>query len=625
MSAWRTTPTSSCAGSDGAGPAGACAVWLRQHESVEKLNMHAILSAAAGQEQLLTELLVTHGKIPVLIGELISAEVWKHKVFPVLCRLEDFHPRSTFPIYVVLHHEASIINLLETVFFYKEICESAEDSILDLIDYCHRKLTLLAARSTSGQAVTQKELDPKDLASLSSMQELQKQAEAMEFEISLKALSVLRFITDQVDSLPLSALTRMLNTHNLPCLLVELVEHCPWSCHEAAAGVPDRRPPGPAAQPGGDAEISEPPRGDRAGSPKEGSRAGAGARHLGPPPQEKRGQVGSPRQAPGEARLQPHRGGAEAPGTQVRPCSVPGVTSCPSKQGPAPGQLAACRLSPLHPAAGGRRRTAWTCWRLSPPTSPDAGCAARRRPSGALAAGTSGTARGKAARSPLLTPLCALRGERGTEALAEGMLARAVLLPRGRHVPAALRVGGGTARLTGTGCVPARFGRAGAALSRGSPSQGVPGPALAEAPHGLRPAGTGAGDSGCPVSGAGPSLQPSRQGGEAPRYRLGGLTAAPTPLLLSEPPAASASLSPPLTTPPPSAPRWGSAPPLFSSLNVINHFLPSLAPRGRFVCYFFTLCNTRNPGKPEKELIAVWLPKKSSPPPGRQGVGPSLR
>ncbi|XP_068816405.1 zinc finger MYND domain-containing protein 10 isoform X1 [Struthio camelus] len=154
-----------------------------------------------------------------------------------------------------LHHEASIINLLETVFFYKaenqlkaqqcsqplfatvgrikEICESAEDSILDLIDYCHRKLTLLAARSANGQIVTQEELHPTALASPSSMQELQKQAETMEFEISLKALSVLRFITDQVDSLPLSALTRMLNTHNLPCLLVELVEHCPWSCREA--------------------------------------------------------------------------------------------------------------------------------------------------------------------------------------------------------------------------------------------------------------------------------------------------------------------------------------------------------------------------------------------------------
>ncbi|NXH19835.1 ZMY10 protein, partial [Bucco capensis] len=207
--------------------------WLQQHECVEKLNMHAILSASMGQEQLLTELLVTYAKIPVLIGELISVEIWKHKVFPVLCRLEDFKPRSTFPIYVVLHHEASIINLLETVFFYKEICESAEDSILDLIDYCHRKLTLLAARSANGQTVTPAELRLEDLASPSSMQELQKQAEMMEFEISLKALSVLRFITDQVESLPLSSLTWMLNTHNLPCLLVELVEHCPWSCWEA--------------------------------------------------------------------------------------------------------------------------------------------------------------------------------------------------------------------------------------------------------------------------------------------------------------------------------------------------------------------------------------------------------
>ncbi|XP_054072032.1 zinc finger MYND domain-containing protein 10 isoform X2 [Rissa tridactyla] len=207
--------------------------WLQQHECVEKLNMHAILSASAGQEQLLTELLVSYAKIPVLIGELISVEIWKHKVFPVLCQLEDFKPRSTFPIYVVLHHEASIINLLETVFFYKEICESAEDSILDLIDYCHRKLTLLAARSASGQTATPTELRPEDLASPSSMQELRKQAETMDFEISLKALSVLRFITDQVESLPLSALTRMLNTHNLPCLLVELVEHCPWSCQEA--------------------------------------------------------------------------------------------------------------------------------------------------------------------------------------------------------------------------------------------------------------------------------------------------------------------------------------------------------------------------------------------------------
>lgn len=44
-----------------------------------------------------------------------------------------------------------------------------------------------------------------------------------------------------------------------------------------------------------------------------------GSCHPGPHPQEQRREVGGHRQAPGEAHLQPHRGGAEAPGTQVRP------------------------------------------------------------------------------------------------------------------------------------------------------------------------------------------------------------------------------------------------------------------------------------------------------------------
>ncbi|XP_004451848.2 zinc finger MYND domain-containing protein 10 [Dasypus novemcinctus] len=201
--------------------------WNQQHENLEKLNMQAILDATASQGEPIQELLVTHGKIPTLVEELIAVEMWKQKVFPVLCKLEDFKPQNTFPIYMVVHHEASIINLLETVFFHKEVCESAEDTVLDLVDYCHRKLTLLVARS--GQGAPREEEGSQDCT---PMQELQKQAELMEFEIALKALSVLRYITDCVDSLSLSTLSRMLSTHNLPCLLVELLEHSPWSRQE---------------------------------------------------------------------------------------------------------------------------------------------------------------------------------------------------------------------------------------------------------------------------------------------------------------------------------------------------------------------------------------------------------
>lgn len=40
-----------------------------------------------------------------------------------------------------LYHEATVVNLLETVLFHKETVESADDTVIDLLDYCYRKLT----------------------------------------------------------------------------------------------------------------------------------------------------------------------------------------------------------------------------------------------------------------------------------------------------------------------------------------------------------------------------------------------------------------------------------------------------------------------------------------------------
>ncbi|KAG7280554.1 hypothetical protein CRUP_028280 [Coryphaenoides rupestris] len=203
--------------------------WFRQHEYVEKLNMQAILNASSAHDEYIKELLVAHGKIPTLVHELILVEVWKQKVFPILCQLQDFQPKSTFPLYIVIHHEATVINLLETIMFHKDSCEAADDSVLDLVDYCHRKLTLLASRTCRDGPPSQDRHSVSRIAGdgASSMQELKAQNAALEFEISLKALSVLRYITDHTDSI--SVINRMLCTHNLPCVLVQLTECCPWS------------------------------------------------------------------------------------------------------------------------------------------------------------------------------------------------------------------------------------------------------------------------------------------------------------------------------------------------------------------------------------------------------------
>ncbi|GCB73559.1 hypothetical protein scyTo_0002638 [Scyliorhinus torazame] len=149
--------------------------WFRQHEYIEKLNMQAIIDATAEQDEFVKETIYAHGKVPTLIHELIAVEVWKQKVFPVLCQLQDFSPKSTFPIYIV------------------DLCDSADEAVLDLVDYCHRKLTLLAAQSSDCE---NQELDRSSPAAL---EELQKQSQELEFDISLKALSIIRYITDHID------------------------------------------------------------------------------------------------------------------------------------------------------------------------------------------------------------------------------------------------------------------------------------------------------------------------------------------------------------------------------------------------------------------------------------------
>ncbi|CAJ1050565.1 zinc finger MYND domain-containing protein 10 [Xyrichtys novacula] len=201
--------------------------WFKQHEYIEKLNMQAILNASATHDEFVKDLLVSHGKIPVLVHEMILVEVWKHKVFPVLCQLQDFNPKNTFHLYMVIHHEATIINLLETIMFHKDSCDAADDSVLDLVDYCHRKLTLLASKAIQEGATTRGNHNLSEQTAVSSLEELQTQSADLEFEISLKAVSVLRYVTDHTDSI--SVINRLLCTHNMPCVLVQLIDCCPWS------------------------------------------------------------------------------------------------------------------------------------------------------------------------------------------------------------------------------------------------------------------------------------------------------------------------------------------------------------------------------------------------------------
>ncbi|KAK2563462.1 Zinc finger MYND domain-containing protein 10 [Acropora cervicornis] len=152
------------------------AKWMSQHEFIEKLNMQAIISASSQTDEFVKEFLITLEKIPTLIHELLAVELWKQKVFSKILD-SGFNPHTTLPVYFVLFHEATVVSLLETILYHKE---------------------------------------------------LKVQERTIFFTVCIKCVSVLRYIIDSLTCLPLNVMTRLLNTHNTPVILVQLIENPPW-------------------------------------------------------------------------------------------------------------------------------------------------------------------------------------------------------------------------------------------------------------------------------------------------------------------------------------------------------------------------------------------------------------
>ena len=60
---------------------------------------------------------------------------------------------------------------------------------------------------------------------------MRKKAE-FEVDIRFKCISILRYLAEFIDELPLSAVSRMLCTHDVPYFLAQLIETKPWIKNE---------------------------------------------------------------------------------------------------------------------------------------------------------------------------------------------------------------------------------------------------------------------------------------------------------------------------------------------------------------------------------------------------------
>lgn len=214
--------------------------WLQQHKWIEKLNLQAHHSALSNSDEFVLEAISTYQKIGILLYNLIVIETWKENIFPLL--MNEIAGRNNIRAYFILYHEATLINFFEVLMFHKHIVVELGDKIIDLIDYIARKLIRLSSGydfrsldimngplpTTSYSSEQVKEI-AKTLESRDSTDELLQHFKDIEFRICISCCSIARYLCEHVESMSLSAISRITDTHDYLMLILPLIENPPWT------------------------------------------------------------------------------------------------------------------------------------------------------------------------------------------------------------------------------------------------------------------------------------------------------------------------------------------------------------------------------------------------------------
>lgn len=104
--------------------------------------MQAHINAMTRGDEFVMESFATFDKISVLIHELITSRVWKTYVFPKLLR-KIAKETNGLRGYLTMYHELVCVNLLEVMLYHSTAVEEAEAFMIDLIDYCYKRLVWL--------------------------------------------------------------------------------------------------------------------------------------------------------------------------------------------------------------------------------------------------------------------------------------------------------------------------------------------------------------------------------------------------------------------------------------------------------------------------------------------------
>jgi hypothetical protein len=100
--------------------------------------------------------------------------------------------------------------------FHRTVCVEAGDYLIDLIDWCYRKLVKLTSYKE------------KNLENQGRTEEFTSQIQELEFAMGIQSISIIQFISDHLSGLTLAVIQQLVEQCDIFCILVPLMEQKPW-------------------------------------------------------------------------------------------------------------------------------------------------------------------------------------------------------------------------------------------------------------------------------------------------------------------------------------------------------------------------------------------------------------
>ena len=202
--------------------------WAAQSDAVQRLNAQAHLDAVTHHDEYIVDCVLLHDKLPVLVHQLLTMEAFHGSVVPHLTPL--LSPLQQLRLYLLLFHQATLCNFIECLLYHPSLLLHASDDVLiELTDYCHRRVVQLHTAgppAATGEDTGEGEGEGVRLA---------RQMRDIEFACGACAVSILRYVTDALDQLPLSVSARLLHGHDLLALTIPLLLTSPFTRHNKPA------------------------------------------------------------------------------------------------------------------------------------------------------------------------------------------------------------------------------------------------------------------------------------------------------------------------------------------------------------------------------------------------------